>query len=556
MTETTMAQGIEASIESTAGGTAAAPSVTSRVARSWMLLGVGGVTVAAGAFLLHQLMAWPPHEDETLALFVGRDSLPGVVEHVTRERGGAPLHFLLAWSIAHLGFGLGGLRIVSAAFALGSLPLVAALGRRLGGARVGLVAVVLAAPSWLFLFHGVYGRMYSLFLFLSLACTLALLRALEQGGRGRWAVWVAASLTMVAAHPYGILLLGGQALYVLLAARDRIREAVVAGVAVLVLGIPFWLTDLVLASRFDVGVGGGGEKLGGPGAVARYFWRSAGDASAGWWPLTLAIVVAAAVGIVFLRRAGRILVLCLVGTTAAAFLTAKLGGSAAPESRHLIFLAPVLAIAVAATVVRISRRSQAIAIVLVTGLVAADVAWAWHRTPPLFEWEPDARQAARARAETWLAATSKPDDVLFGYEPVYLGAWERSRGSFPTTVVPRADDTLALRVVQGAVPLGRALWVFDASERNNVKRALEIERRFPDPAAPFEARVFGPFLIIRTREPVVTPETYFYLSARALLVGRSLGIGDSDINLRTVVLAARELRGYGPSLRSRSSNSR
>ena len=550
-----MAQGIEASIESTAGGATAAPSVTSRAARNGMWLGVGGVTLVAGAFLLHQLMAWPPHEDETLALFVGRDSLPGVVEHVTRERGGAPLHFLLAWSVAHLGFGLGGLRIVSAAFALGSLPLVAALGRRLGGPRVGLVAVVLVAPSWLFLFHGVYGRMYSLFLFFSLACTLALLRALEQGGRGRWAVWVGASLAMVAAHPYGILLLGGQALYVLLAARHRIREAVVAGVAVLVLGIPFWLTDLVLASRFDVGVGGGGEKLGGPGAVARYLWRSAGDAAAGWWPVTLAVVLAAAVGVVFLRRTGRILVLCLVGTTAAAFLVAKLGGSAAPESRHLIFLAPILAIAVAATVVRISRRSQVIAIVLVTGLVAADVAWAWHRTPPLFEWEPDARQAARAEAETWLAASSKPDDVLFGYEPVYLGAWER-RGSFPTTVVPRADERLALRVVEGARPLGRAVWVFDASERNNVKRALEIERRFPDPAAPFAARVFGPFLIVRTREPVVTPETYFYLSARALLVGRSLGIGDSDINLRTVVLAARELRGYGPSLRSRSSNSR
>ncbi len=551
-----MAQGIEASIESTAGGAAAAPSVMSRVVRNWMWLGVGGVTLAAGAFLLHQLMAWPPHEDETLALFVGRDSLPGVVEHVTRERGGAPLHFLLAWCVAHLGFGLGGLRIVSAAFALGSLPLVAALGRRLGGPKVGLVAVVLVAPSWLFLFHGVYGRMYSLFLFLSLACTVALLRALEQGGRGRWAVWVVASLTMVAAHPYGILLLGGQALYVLLAARDRIREAVMAGVAVLVLGIPFWLTDLVLASRFDVGVGGGGEKLGGPGAVARYFWRSAGDATAGWWPVTLVVVVAAAVGIVFLRRAGRILVLCLLGTAAAAFLVAKLGGSAAPESRHLIFLAPVLVIAVAATVVRISRRSQVIAIVLVTGLVAADVAWAWHRTPPLFEWEPDARQTARAEAETWLAASSKPDDVLFGYEPVYLGAWERSRSSFPTTVVPRADDRLALRVVEGAVPLGRAVWVFDASEGNNLKRALEIERRYPDPAAPFEARVFGPFLIIRTREPVVTPGTYLYLSARALLVGRSLGIGDSDINLRTVVLAARELRGYGPSLRSRSSNSR
>ena len=551
-----MAQGIEASIESTAGAATAAPSLAERLARNWMWLGVGGVTIGAGAFLLHQLMAWPPHEDETLALFVGRDSLPGVVEHVTRDRGGAPLHFLLAWGVAHLGFGLGGLRIVSAAFALGSLPLVAALGRRLAGPAVGLLAVVLVAPSWLFLFHGVYGRMYSLFLFLSLACTLSLLRALERGGRGRWAVWVVASLTMVAAHPYGILLLGGQALYVLLAARDRIREAVIAGVAVVVLGVPFWLTDLVLASRFDVGVGGGGEKLGGPGALARYFWRSAGDATAGWWPVTVAVVVAAAVGVVFLRRAGRILVLCLVGATAAAFLVAKLGGSAAPESRHLIFLAPILAIAVAATFVRIARRSQVVAVVLVAGLVVAEVAWAWQRTPPLFEWEPDARQAARAEAETWLAASSRPDDVLFGYEPVYLGAWERSRGTFPTIVVPRADDRLALRVAEGAVPLGRAVWVFDASERNNVKRALEIERRLPDPAAPFEARVFGPFLVIRTREPVVTPETYLYLSARALLVGRSLGIGDSDINLRTVVLAARELRGYGPSLRSRSSNSR
>ena len=551
-----MAQGIEASLEAAPGGATTRPSVSARVARSWMWLGVGGVAVVAGGFLLHQLMAWPPHEDETLALFVGRDSLPGVVEHVTRDRGGAPLHFLLAWGVAHLGFGLGGLRVVSAAFALGSLPLVAALGRRLGGPWVGLVAAAIVAPSWLFLFHGVYGRMYSLFLFLSLACTLALLRALETGGRGRWAAWVAASLAMVAAHPYGIILLAGQAAYVLVSARDRIREAILAGLAVLVLGIPFWLTDLVLAGRFDVGVGGGGEKLGGPAAVARYFWRSAGDATAGWWPATIAVLLAAAIGVVLLRRTPRALVLCLVGVTAATFLVAKLGGSAAPESRHLIFLAPLLAIAVATSVVRLGRRFPAVAVALVVTLVVAEVAWAWQRTPPLFEWEPDVRQAARSEAEAWLARTSRSDDVLFGYEPLYLGAWETGRARFPTTVVPRADDRLALRVIERAAPLGRGVWVLDASERNNIRRRLEIEHRLPDPADPFEARSFGPFLVLRTREPVVTPETYLYYSARALLVGQSLGIGDSDVNLRTVVLAARELRGYGPSLRSRSSNSR
>lgn len=549
-----MTQGIEARVEP-APPAAARSSAGAWIAERWLWLGVGGVTAAAAAFLFHQLMAWPPHEDETLALFVGRDSLPGVVEHVTRDRGGAPLHFLVAWAVAHLGLGLGGLRVASAMFALGSLPLVALLGRRLAGPSVALVATALFASSWLFLFHGVYGRMYSLFLFCSLACTLALLKALERGGRGRWALWVLAALLTVATHPYGILLLGGQAAFVLVAHRDRLRDAVLAGGAVLVLGIPFWLTDLVLADRFDVGVGGGGRKLGGPEAIARYLWRSAGDTSAGWWPVTLAAVLGAAAGVVFLRREARALVLSLFGVTVAAFVLARMGGSASPESRHLIFLAPLFAIALATSVVRVGRRAPLLAMVAVTALVVIDVAWAWHRTAPLFEWEPDARQAARAEAEMWLADTSRPDDVLFGYEPLYLGAWERNR-SFPTTVVPRADPRLALRTIVRAGRLGRGVWVLDASERNNIRPRLEIDYRLPTPEAAFEARAFGPFLVIRTREPVLTPKTFLYDAARALLVGQQLGIGDADINLQTVVRAERVRRGYGPSLRSDSSNSR
>jgi hypothetical protein len=555
MSETTMTQGIEARTEGAATAVAGA-SARSWLALRWPYVGVAGVVLAATAFLLHQLMAWPPHEDETLALFTGRDSLAGVVEHVTRDRGGAPLHFLLAWVVAHLGFGLGGLRLLSAVFAIASLPLVAALGTRLADARVGFVATLVVAPSWLFLFHGVYGRMYSLFLFLSLACLLALLRALDHGGRGRWALWVATALLTVAAHPYGVLMLGGQGLYVLVARRDRIRSAALAGGFVLVLGIPFWLTDLVLAGRFDVGVGGGGAKLGGPEAVARYLWRSAGDASAGWWPVTVLAVTAAVVGVARMRRDAQALVLCSLGATLVAFLVAKLGNSAAPESRHLIFLLPLFAVSVATTVVLLGRRSLTLAVVATTALVVTQVAWAWHRSSPLFDWEPDARQAARAEAETWLASTSRPDDVLFGYEPLYLGAWERSRSSFPTTVIPRADPVLALRTLRRRAPLGRGVWVLDASERNNIRPRLEIERRLPDPAKPYEVRAFGPFLVIRTVRPVVTPKAFLYYAARALLVGQQLGIGDADVNLQTVVRAEEVERGYGPSLRSRSSNSR
>ena len=122
--------------------------------------------------------------------------------------------------------------------------------------------------------------------------------------------------------------------------------------------------------------------------------------------------------------------------------------------------------------------------------------------------------------------------------------------------MPRADERLALRTLERSGELGRGVWVLDASERNNIRPRLEIEYRLPTPEAAFQARVFGPFLVLRTADRVLTPEAFLYYSARALLVGQQLGIGDSDINLRTVVLAARELRGYGPSLRSRSSNSR
>lgn len=536
-------------------GRAESPSTGALLGTHGLWIGVAVTAAAAAAFLLHQLMAWPPHEDETLALFVGRDSLAGVVEHVTRERGGAPLHFLLAWGVTHLGFGLGGLRFLSATFAVASLPLVALLAVRLAGRRAALVATVLLAGSWVFLFHGVYARMYSVFLFLSLASFLTLLHALERGGR-RWLPWGAAILLCVAAHPYGALVLASQALYVVLAHRERLRGAAFAFGTVLVLGIPFWLTDLVLAGRFDIGVGGGGEKLGGPWAIATYLWRTAGDFSAGWSPVLVLVLLLAATGAGAVGRDARLLCLSVAALPMTAFLATRLGGSTSPESRHLIFVAPFFATLTGAGVARATRRFPALAVVAVVGLLVAEVGWAWHRTAPLFEWEPDMRQAARAEAETYLAATSRPNDLLFGYEPLYLGAWERNP-SFSSIVLPRADARLALRTLeQQQKPLGRGVWILDASRRNNARPRLEIGAASPTPADAFETRSFGPFLVIRTREPVKTADRYLALAARALLLGRSLEIGDADVNVQTVERANRVLRGYGPSLRSRSSNSR
>jgi hypothetical protein len=64
-------------------------------------LGVGAITAGLAGFLLLRLHALPPHEDETLAFFVSRGALDEVLETVLGERGGAPLHYLLA----HVGRG-------------------------------------------------------------------------------------------------------------------------------------------------------------------------------------------------------------------------------------------------------------------------------------------------------------------------------------------------------------------------------------------------------------------------------------------------------------------
>ena len=532
-----------------------AVSARAFAAAHWLWLGVGGVSLAAALFLQHQLMAWAPHEDETLALVVGRDSFSGVVEHVTRERGGAPLHFLFAYGVAHLGLGLGSLRLVSAAFAVASLPLVALLGRKLADSATALVATALVAGSWVFLFHGVYGRMYSLFLFLSLLSFLLLLRALDRGSAGGWALWGLSILLTVSTHPYGALVFAAQGIFVLVARRDRIKQAVVAFAAVTVAGVPFWITDLVLAGRFDVGVGGGGAKLGGPWAILTYLWRTAGDFSSGLWPVLLFVLVLGFVGLLSVRSEARVLALSVVGVPVVAFLSARLGGSTSPESRHLIFVLPFFAVLIGAGVLRTTRRTPWAAALLTAVLVAFEVGWANHETPQLFNWEPNKRQATRAQAERVLADTGRPDDLLFGYDPLFLGAWELNR-RFSDIVLPRADAVLALRTLDSQPkPLGRGVWVLDASRRNNLRPRLEIDNLNPAPAL-FETRAYGPFLILRTRKPVRTEDAYLTAAAKVMIVGRRLGIGDADVNMQTVELADRVVRGYGPSRRLRSDDSR
>src|SRR5437763_517708 len=350
----------------------------------------GTVTAAVAGVLGWFLRTWPPHEDEALALFVGRGSLGHVLHTVVTERGGAPLHFLLSWLVVHLGGGLTALRLVSLVFAVASVPLIALLGSRLADPATGVVTSVLAGASWVFLFHGVFGRMYSLFLFTSLLSFLALLAALDAARPRRFALW---------------------------------------GIAVLIA--------------------------------------------------------------------------CVIVVPALAFMLATLRSTTSPEARHLIFALPLYSLLLALPLVgfaRLGLPAAAVAAVALVLIVVGEVRWAHEKTPQLFDGNPSSQVRARDAAAAWLASTARSDDVLLGYEPVFLRAWEENR-SFSDHVLPRADPALftdALKHV--GLPLGRGVWVFDASDTTNAQQRQSIALVSPQPARAFEARVYGPYLVIRSRD--------------------------------------------------------
>jgi 4-amino-4-deoxy-L-arabinose transferase-like glycosyltransferase len=503
-------------------------------------IGVAGFTTAVAAFLLVQLSTWPPHEDETLALFVGQGSLSHLFDTVLGQRGGAPLHFLLAWVVAHTGGGLIELRLISALLAVASIPVVAILVSKLADRAVALGATALVSGSWVLLFHGIYGRMYSLFLLTSALSFLALLRALDRGRKRDWAWWALAMLATLATHPYGALVLASQGAFVVLR-RERLRQAIFGFAAVCLVAIPLWRSDLVLAGRFQVGVGGGGDKLGAPIPVLQYLGRAAGDFSVGY-PVMLGIVlVLAAFGFVRLARSrprSALLAGMVFLVPALALMLAHANGSSAPESRHLIFALPFFSMAIASGVIGLARVRLRLAPVLavpaVAVLVWGEVAWARHKTPPLFTGEPQARIQARAAASAWLVKTSRPDDVLFGYAPIFLTASEQS-SRVPTWVVPRADPKLALAALHSAPkPLGRGVWIFDAGSNNNFAPKETIPLRRPFPHSAYEARVFGPYLVVRTVKRAITITHYLSEASQVMILGKELYIGDADVNFFTV----------------------
>ena len=252
------------------------------------------------------------------------------------------------------------------------------------------------------------------------------------------------------------------------AAAGSARRVVAFG-AVLLLAIPLWRSSVVLANRLDVGVGrrrrqaahaAGGVRV--PLARRRRRLHRLHAASSSSCSCSRLI------GLVWHARgtaAGSALLTgCVVLTPTLFFLVGRFGGNSAPESRHLIFVLPFLALAAASGIVAASRSAgrfgALLAALVVLAIVPREVAWAWHKTPgSVRPREPGpGRRPPRGRrvARRDLTARRRALRLRAGL-PRRLGAQPLVRSRGRSCRAPTRSSR-SRRSTRRSKPLGRGVW--------------------------------------------------------------------------------------------------
>lgn len=419
---------------------------------------VAGLMTGLFLRLFPDISGKPLHEDEAVAGLVSARPLGDVLHTVVLDRGGAPLHFVLAHLALALDPSADALRWLSVVFALATVPLCYDLGRRLAGSFTGLTAATLAATSQLLAIYGTFGRMYSLFAFASALATDLLVRALERPTRRTTLAAAAAALLPLAVHPFGAFLLAAEAGVALWLWRGRNIRAALPVLAVSALALPLLLTDLRLSDRYAPEVG---QDLESGSSAASSGVHALGGAAGGDGLAFAFFVVLAAVGAFTLgrRRPAFAAFACVVVLLPPIALTVADAAGIVSDRlgpRHLIFMLPVWAALVAVGVTRLADaapipRVAALVAVAVVAVLAPN-AIAEPRSIPTGE------ETAVAAPAAWLRTQLAPGDVMYPYSPVFLAALPAAAEAegYPREAVAlarAAERTGAVPAVYVSLPL-------------------------------------------------------------------------------------------------------
>ncbi len=165
--------------------------------------------------------------DEAVTAHLLRMDLGGLWQAIPDSESTPPLYYVLAWLWTQLaGTGEVGMRSLSALLGSATIPVVWALGRRLGGERAGLVAAALLAVNPMLVWFSQEARAYALLALLAALSALLWLRLLERPATGRALAWAAVGALALATHYYAIFVVAPQALWLLRTVPDWRTRAV------------------------------------------------------------------------------------------------------------------------------------------------------------------------------------------------------------------------------------------------------------------------------------------------------------------------------------------
>ncbi|HXV05546.1 MAG TPA: glycosyltransferase family 39 protein [Solirubrobacterales bacterium] len=188
------------------------------------------------------------HHDEVItAARVVSGGFVHMLREVKASESNPPLYYVLAWGWAKA-FGTGevGLRSLSALFGAATVPVAYLIGRELASRRAGLVAAAIVAVNPMLIWYSQEARSYALLIFFGALSLLFFVRALNSRGGGRdLALWAVASAAALCSHYFAVFAVGAEAVWLLVALRERRRAALAAIVAVGAVGVA--LLPLVLA---------------------------------------------------------------------------------------------------------------------------------------------------------------------------------------------------------------------------------------------------------------------------------------------------------------------
>lgn len=298
------------------------------------------------------------------------------------------------------------LRLPSVFGAMIACALLVVLAHKLFDGWVPVVSGLFLATNPFLVKWSQQARGYTFLLVVSLLATLLLLRALERGSRGAWALYGVAFAAVLVWHPVAGLVLMPAHAVLLYQRRERVfPHGLLAVVVIGALGVP-WVAQIALRSS---GEGASINWLKAPSleVAARAVSDISGAAGLG---LLLALV-----GLWVLHRAGKAdLAVWLAAWAFAPFVLALVVSIVKPVflDRYLIVAAPAFALLAGVAVTGVATRLRAVAVV--AAVVATSIGLvAWYSSGDGGNW----------RGEDWRGAVRTVLERRGANEPIVVAPW-------------------------------------------------------------------------------------------------------------------------------------